>query len=144
MGDAWVGLLPGARSGHPGGGAVVVAAMRARRSDGGPCRAWAMSGADVCRCHGGMSPKVRGRAMRRQALVLDFERAVRSRATQIHAAYVEDHAVRRWAADVLDREVAEAGGGLWCDRLTAEHTAGGPPSARDLAPPGARWPPRCR
>lgn len=37
----------------------------AKRTDGEPCKAWAIKGAKVCRVHGGRSPQVRAAAARR-------------------------------------------------------------------------------
>jgi hypothetical protein len=40
-------------------------ACTARRSDGSPCRAWAMTGQVVCSTHGGRSPQAKAAAKRR-------------------------------------------------------------------------------
>lgn len=47
----------------------------ARRSDGEPCRGWAIVGGTVCRAHGGAAPQVRA-AARRRLLEADARRAV--------------------------------------------------------------------
>lgn len=39
----------------------------ARRTDGEPCNAFAIIGGDICRVHGGASPKVKFRALYRAA-----------------------------------------------------------------------------
>lgn len=39
---------------------------RARRTNGEPCKAWAIVGGSVCRAHGGSAPQVRRRAAVRQ------------------------------------------------------------------------------
>ena len=59
---------------------------RARRTDGQPCRAWAIVGGTVCRAHGGAARQVRHAAERR-ALEADLYRAFAD-------------ACRRWAAEV--------------------------------------------
>lgn len=41
---------------------------KARRSDGEPCKAWAIRGTSVCRVHGGSAPHVRAAGRRRVAL----------------------------------------------------------------------------
>lgn len=50
---------------------------RARRTDGTPCRAWAMQDAVVCWSHGGASPAVRRKAVERRT-----ERQLRKMADQ--------------------------------------------------------------
>lgn len=42
---------------------------KAHRTDGEPCQAWAISGANVCRVHGGSAPQVRYKAAERMAEV---------------------------------------------------------------------------
>jgi hypothetical protein len=56
----------------------------ARRSDGSPCRAWAMAFQDVCRVHGGTAPRARKAAIDRRteatllrAFNADYERWLR-------------------------------------------------------------------
>jgi hypothetical protein len=46
----------------------------AHRTNGQPCRAWAVRGAQVCWSHGGASPQVR-RAARRRLAIADWERS---------------------------------------------------------------------
>lgn len=41
---------------------------KAKRSDGSPCQAWPIKGANVCRVHGGRAPQVKAAAKRRLAL----------------------------------------------------------------------------
>lgn len=45
----------------------------AHRSDGQPCRAWAVRGAAICIAHGAGAPQVR-RAARRRLAIADWER----------------------------------------------------------------------
>jgi len=46
----------------------------AHRTNGLPCRAWAVRGAVVCVAHGGAAPQVR-RAARRRLAIADWERS---------------------------------------------------------------------
>ncbi len=41
---------------------------KAKRTDGEPCQAWPIKGADVCRVHGGRAPQVKAAAKRRRVL----------------------------------------------------------------------------
>ncbi len=41
---------------------------KAKRTDGEPCKAWPIKGAEVCRVHGGRAPQVKAAAKRRVAL----------------------------------------------------------------------------
>lgn len=40
---------------------------KAKKTDGSPCKAWAIKGAEVCRVHGGRAPQVRAAAARNLA-----------------------------------------------------------------------------
>ncbi len=41
---------------------------KAKRTDGQPCKAWPIKGAEVCRVHGGRAPQVKAAAKRRRVL----------------------------------------------------------------------------
>ena len=61
---------------------------RARRTDGEPCKAYAITGGFVCRAHGGAAPQVR------------YEARVRRFEATMNIAF--DKAYRRWQREVQD------------------------------------------
>lgn len=67
----------------------------ARRSDGEPCRGWAVLGADVCRAHGGAAGQVREAAQRR--VTEDQARRAMNASIERHAREYREWQARRIA-----------------------------------------------
>ncbi|MDL4814973.1 hypothetical protein [Actinomadura opuntiae] len=59
---------------------------KARRTDGEPCRAWAMAGATTCRVHGASAPQVRAAAEGR-VTEADARRAMNAAADRLAVEY---------------------------------------------------------
>jgi len=66
----------------------------ARRSDGRPCRAWAITGGYVCMAHGGAAPQVR-----HEAAVRRFEESARRAFDVAYARWLEE--CREWQVQRL-------------------------------------------
>lgn len=80
---------------------------RARRGDGAPCRAYAITGGTVCVAHGGAAPRVRQAAAVRlaeESIQRSLDRA-RERLARERAAWFAARV--RWAAKVLDADPAD-------------------------------------
>jgi len=61
----------------------------AHRSDGKPCRAWAITGGYVCMAHGGAAPQVR-----QEAAIRRFEEPIRKAFDLAYARWLEE--CREW------------------------------------------------
>ena len=66
---------------------------RAHRTDGNPCRAYAIHGGRVCWTHGGASPNAREEARHRLALAADLEPVVRGAALRFRVTPTQARAV---------------------------------------------------
>lgn len=101
---------------------------KARRSNGQPCRAWAISGGYVCSAHGG-----RARHVRHAARVREAERTLHRAFDPAYERWrreAEDWQVRRFlaAADILGVSVADVTPGdivylVWEGQLPGEDSA---------------------